>query len=213
MKKSVLQKPIKELITSKGFEHIKANDYAVQAGDGVTKLILRIPSGKNGKGFVLAAQFYDFGAFDGDFSNSFMKQYDFAYELAYGESREYSESEITEATERVLNKYERYIENGATAIKERLDEWTFGDLNEQVRDAVQRYFGVKGIDPYSNEYQAEKAEDLKNNGGAIIASLQEYNSHKDFYDSYEQYGARIVVNERNESVMIDFAHARKWWQE
>ena len=83
MKKSILQKPIKQVLIIKGFEHIKNNDYALICGDKKTKLILRIPDGKNGHGFVLAAQFADFGAFDGNFSNAVMKQYDFAYELAY----------------------------------------------------------------------------------------------------------------------------------
>lgn len=213
MKKSVIQTPIKQKLTAKGFEHIKGNDYAISAGDGLTKLILRIPDGKNKHGFVLAAQFIDFGTFDGDFSNAVMKQYDFAYELAYGESKEYSESVITEATERVLNAYECYILNGASAIKEKLDEWTFGDLDEKIKDAVQSYFGLPAIDPYSKEYQADIAEQMKMNGGAITLSLQKYAEHKDFYDSYEQYDAKILVDEKNECVMISFSPERKWWQE
>ena len=83
MKKSILQKPIKQVLISKGFEHIKNNDYALISADKKTKLILRIPDGKNGHGFILAAQFTDFGTFDGNFSNAVMKQYDFAYDLAF----------------------------------------------------------------------------------------------------------------------------------
>ena len=79
MKKSIIQKPIKLILISKGFEHVKNNDYALMSGDKKTKLILRIPDGKNGQGFILAAQFADFGSFDGNFSNTVMKQYDFAY--------------------------------------------------------------------------------------------------------------------------------------
>ena len=212
MKKSILQKPIKQVLIIKGFEHIKNNDYALICGDKKTKLILRIPDGKNGHGFVLAAQFADFGAFDGNFSNAVMKQYDFAYELAYGESQEYSQSEIVEATERVMSAYACYIADGANAIKDRLNEWTFGDLDEQVKDAVQRYFGLPGVDPYSDDYQKDTAEHLKQNGGAITLSLQEYAEHKEFYDTYEKYGAQILVDEKNGSVMISFASERKWWQ-
>jgi len=212
MKKSILQKPIKEALISRGFEHIKNSDYTLICGDKKTKLILSIPNGKNGHGFVLAAQFADLGAFDGNFSNAIMKQYDFAYDLAYGEVQEYSESEIIEATEKIMGAYACYIADGANAIRERLNEWTFGDLDEQIKDAVQRYFGLPGVDPYSDDYQKNKAEQLKQNGGAITLSLQEYTEHKEFYDAYGQYGAQILVDEKNASVMISFAPERKWWQ-
>ena len=212
MKKSILQKPIKQVLISKGFEHIKNNDYALISVDKKTKLILRIPDGKNGHGFILAAQFAHFDAFDGNFSNAVIKQYDFAYELAYGESQEYSESEIIEATERVMSAYECYITDGANAIKERLNEWTFGDFDERAKDAVQRYFGLPGVDPYSDDYQKETAEQMKMHGGAITLSMQEYTEHKAFYVEYEKYGAQILVDEKNESVMISFSAERKWWQ-
>jgi hypothetical protein len=211
MKKSALQKPIKEILLGKGFERIKPNDYAISAGDGSTKLILRIPDGK--KGFILAAQFADFGVFDGVFANAVMRQYDFAYVMAYGDIKEYSESEIRDATERVLDAYECYLSDGARAIKECLDGWTFGDLDERVRDAVQRHFGLAGIDPYSKEYQVEKSDELKRHGGAIILTLCEYNEHKDFYDSYTLLGGRITVDEKKETVMISFAQERKHVQE
>ena len=141
-----------------------------------------------------------------------MTQYDFAYELAYGEVQEYSESEIIEATEKVMSAYACYFTDGANAIKERLNEWTLGDLDEQVKDAVQRYFGLPGIDPYSDDYQKDTAEQMKQHGGAITLSMQEYTEHKAFYDAYEQYGAQILVNEKIGSVMISFAPKRKWWQ-
>ena len=99
------------------------------------------------------------------------------------------------------------------AIKERLNEWTFGDFDEQVKDAVQRYFGLPGIDPYSDDDQKDTAEQMKMHGGEITLSMQEYTEHKAFYDAYEQYGAQILVDEKNGSVMISFASERKWWQE
>ena len=98
MKKSALQKPIKEILLGKGFERINPNDYAITAGDGSTKLILRIPDGK--KGFILAVQFADFGVFDGVFANAVMRQYDFAYVMAYGDIKEYSESEMNMFSDR-----------------------------------------------------------------------------------------------------------------
>lgn len=56
------------------------------------------------------------------------------------------------------------------------------------------------------------AEHLKQNGGAITFSMQEYIEHKEFYDTYEKYGAQILVDEKNESVMISLSAECKWWQ-
>ena len=53
---------------------------------------------------------------------------------------------------------------------------------------------------------------MKQHGGAITLSMQEYTEHKEFYDTYEKYGAQILADEKNESVMISFASERKWWQ-
>ena len=212
MKKSIIQKPIKQILTNNGFEHAKNNDYILLSNDQKTKLILRIPDGKNGNGFILAVQFSDFGLFDGMFSNAVMKQFDFAYDLAYGESQEYTKSEIIEVTERVIRTYSCYITHGKNAIKEHLDEWTFGDFNEQTKSKVQHYFGLSTIDPYTKDCQVRTATQMKKNGGAIVLSIQEYLQHKEFYDSYEEYGAKIINDTNIESVTISFAEERKWWQ-
>ena len=76
MKKSELQKPIKDTIRKYGFERVKGDDYLVFSKSGNVKLILRIPDGK--RGFILGAQFSGFGYFDSVFSHAAMKQYDYA---------------------------------------------------------------------------------------------------------------------------------------
>ena len=212
MKKSIIQNPIKQILINNGFEHVKNNDYMLLSKDQKTKLILRIPDGKNGNGFILAVQFSDFGSFDGMFSNAVMKQFDFAYDLAYGESQEYSEKDIIEVTERVMRTYDCYISHGKNAIKEHLNEWTFGDFNEQIKSDIQLYFGLSTIDPYSKDYQVYNANQMKKNGGTIVLSIQEYLQHKEFYDSYEEYGAKIINDTNIESITISFAEERKWWQ-
>ena len=51
MKKSLLQKPIKNFLLEHGFEQVKNENYAILAGDRKTKLILKIPNGKKRRRF------------------------------------------------------------------------------------------------------------------------------------------------------------------
>ncbi len=212
MKKSLLQKPIKKVLSEYGFEHIKNENYAINAKDNKTKIILKIPNGKNGNGFVLGAQFSDFGEFDGFITHATMRQFDYAYELAYAESYEYTEEQIQEVLSRILDNYKVYINEGASAIKEHIDTWTFGDLSDMDRDAILRYFELSGIDGYSSEYQKEVADRMIN-GGAVHISLSEYLEHKDFYDSYQNFNAKICIDEKSEQVTINFFAQRKWYQQ
>ena len=212
MKKSLLQKPIKSILLEYGFEHIKNESYAINAKDNKTKIILKIPNGKNGNGFVLGAQFSDFGVFDGLIAHAVMRQFDYAYELAYPESYEYTEQQIREILHRLLDDYKVYICEGASAIKARIDTWTFGDLSDMNRDAILRYFELSGIDPYSLEYQNEVVSQMVN-GGAMNIALSEYLEHKDFYDSYQDYNAKISIDEKSERATINFFAQRKWYQQ
>ena len=212
MKKSILQKPIKRILLEKGFEHTKNDSYAIVSGDSKTKIILNIPSGKNGRGFVLGAQFSDFGKFDGIITHAVMHQFDYAYQIAYPETYEYTEEQIEEVLHKLLTDYHSYITVGASAIKERIDEWTFGDFSERERALILQYFGLPGIDPYSEEYQKEKA-DLMSNGGMISMPLSEYLDHKDFYDNYKEYGAKIDVDEKNSKVRIHFFYKPKLYSQ
>ena len=211
MKKSLLQKPIKEILFKRGFEHIKGDSFAINSDDGITKIIIRIPSGKNGCGFLLGAQFADFGTFDGLITNATMRQFDYSYELAYPESHEYTDEQIQEVTSRLLADYDVYIKEGAAAIKARIDNWTFGNLSDYIRDKILRYFGLKGIDQYSLEYQGTVAERMIN-GGAEFIALSEYLDHKEFYDNYQNFNAKIIVDEKSDQVMICFSD-RKWYQQ
>lgn len=210
MKKSDLQKPIKAALYAYGFEHVRGDDYAFLSSDN-TKLVLRIPDGN--KGFILGAQFSSMGKYDGVFAHCAMLQYDHAYLLAYGKIKEYSDDEIKAAIEKVLAEYDPYLANGAAEIGGRLDEWTFGDLDEQVRDRILRYFGHVGIDPYSDEYLAKKAQELSSKAGMIVLTGEEYAEHKVFYDRYIEYGAEIVSNDKAGEVHIVFRETRKWYQQ
>ena len=213
MKKSLLQKQIKNFLLEHGFEQFKNENYAILAGDCKTKLILKIPNGKNGSGFVLGAQFEDFGTFDGILTNAVMRQFDFAYELAFPQTYEYTDEQIADVLQRLWTAYLPYINEGAEAIKARIDQWTFGDNSEKERGLVLRYFGFPGIDPYSKEYQEEKADFMNDHGGMIVIPLQEYLEHREFYDNYQNYHAKISMDKKYNEVQIHFFSQPKWYQQ
>ncbi len=210
MKKSYVHKLIKQEIAKVGFERVKGDDYALIAGDGKTKLILRLPDGQ--RGFLLCAQFPDLGEYNGNSKKCLMRQFDFFGELAFFTVQEFTDEQIVDATRRVVDAYQIYIEQGAEAIKERIEEWSFGDWDEKIRDSVLRYFGLPGIDPYSEEYRKEKVAQMSGSG-AICMTLEEYLVHKEFYDGYEAYNATISVDEKQGSVMIHFHYQTPWYQQ
>jgi len=212
MKKSTLQKPIKQILAERGFAHVKGDSYAVDLGDGKTKIILGIPSGKNGRGFVFGVQFADLGPYDGLIAHAVMRQYDYAYELAYPESYEYTDLQIQEVVRRLLADYEIYLREGVSAIRKRIDAWTFGDLSDASRDTILRYLGLDGTDPYSMAYRDQIAEQMVD-GGSMCLPLSEYLGHKDFYDSYLDCNAKICIDQEREQVTIQFFAQRKWYQQ
>lgn len=210
MKKSLLQKPIREILEKNGFTRVKGDDYESLSPDGGTKIIIRIPDGK--KGFIIGAQFAHIGAFDGLLSHAAMKQFDFAYELAFASVKEYEAEEITDSALKVIEAYKAYAQNGEAEIKNRIDEWTFGDTDENEKDILRKYLGLSGIDPYSDEYFEETLFRMAN-GGSKLIPLPEYAEHKDFYDGYTEHGASISANEKDNTVTIFFPPQKKWYQQ
>ena len=210
MKKSELQKPIRSVIEKFGFLRIKGDYYALDSKDLKTKLCLRIPDGK--KGFILGVQFSDFGSFDGIEAHSVMQQFDHAYDLAYGITKDYSEEEILSVTEQVCSDYKPYYIFGAEEIKRKIEHWTFGDFDESFRNNVLQYLGQTQIDPYSEEYLQNNADELTRNGGMIVLTEDEYMNHKSFYDKYIEHGAKIEIKGETQVVTISFFDTRKWYQ-
>ena len=206
MKKSLLQKPIREKFSELGFVRVKNDDYACASADGQVKLIVRFPDGS--KGFLLGAQLTAGGAFDGLLSHALMRQYDFAYELGWASTKEYSEEEIRAVTDRVAEKCKVYVDGGMNALRERVKEWTFGDLDEGLRDRIVRLLGLPGIDPYADEYRRKTAEDLAGRG-EIVLPLEEYMAHREFYDGYAELSGTLSINESTNTATIDF-HGRRW---
>ena len=106
MKKAALQKPIAEICHRNGFEKSKGNDYTRMDEAEELRYVLRIPDGR--KGFIFGAQFPDLGESDGLLSHCMLRQFDFAYELAYGDTKEYTAEEIQSSAESVLDFYRPY---------------------------------------------------------------------------------------------------------
>ena len=208
MKKSLLQKPIREALSELGFERVKRDDYARYSEDGQVKLILRLPDGN--KGFLLGAQLAAGGPFDGLLSHALMRQYDFAYDLAWASTKEYSEEEIRAVTDRVAESCMFYIEGGLSELRDHIQEWTFGDLDEGLRDRILLLLGLPGIDPYSDEYRRKTAEDLAGRG-EIVLPLEEYMAHREFYDGYKDLSGTLSIHESANQVTIDF-HGRRWFE-
>ena len=208
MKKSLLQKSIREKFSELGFERVKRDDYARYSEDGQVKLILRLPDGN--KGFLLGVQLAAGGPFDGLLSHALMRQYDFAYDLAWASTKEYSEEEIRAVTDRVAESCRVYVEGGLQALRERVKEWTFGELDEGLRDRVLQLLGLPGIDPYSEEYRRKTAEDLAGRG-EIVLPLEEYMAHREFYDGYKELSGKLLINKSANTVTIDF-HGRRWFE-
>ena len=117
MKKALLQKPIREVLYGIGFTHVKNDDYARLSNDGQVKLIVRIPDGN--KGFIIGAQLADYGAFDGLLSHAQLRQYGFAYELAYASTKDYSDEAIISAANRLTKTCKQYIDGGLSALQNR----------------------------------------------------------------------------------------------
>ncbi len=209
MKKSLLQKPIREVFSGMRFVRVKNDDYASVSADGQVKLIVRFPDGS--KGFLLGVQLAEGGPIDGLLSHALMRQYDFAYELGWASTKEYSEEEIRAVTDRVAEKCRVYVDGGLTELRDRRQKWTFGDLDEGLRDRVLRLLGLPGVDPYSDAYRQKTAEDLAGRG-EIALTMEEYMAHREFYDGYLELSGTLHRNESANTVTIDFS-GRKWFEE
>ncbi len=205
MTKAEFQSIIKSALTARGFTKTKgrSHEYFLDAPDGITRFVLRVPDMK--RGFVLGAQFADFGGCDGWFTHTVMAQYDFESLLAFPMELGVTEEDTRAGVAQVLTAYEPYFAEGKAAIAERLDQWAYGGFDERVKDSIGQYFGLAPIDPYSEEYRREQGEYHRGRDGAMILTAEEYAAHKEFYDGYAEYGGRIVPDEKRGEVWIHFS--------
>ena len=103
-----------------GFEKKGALDYCKPAEDGETKIIVRSPDMI--QGFLVGAQFADYGAYDGVFKKSRIRYYEYELLLCNADSEKYSESDIGEAVKTVINGIGSYLSHGKAAIRDDIEK-------------------------------------------------------------------------------------------
>lgn len=153
-------------------------------------------------GFVIGAQFNDYGDFNGEMKCAPVKSFEFELLLHFASVYDYTEDQIIDATKEVCERVAQYVEKGRSAIAENIDLWTFGQLSEKERNEILKCVGLSPIDPYSDEYLKNKSAELRSNHGSLSIPLDEYHSHKNFYDKFAESGCRIIVDENIARVMI-----------
>ena len=200
MKKSDLHKPIIDYLSKHGYEKVNELCYSILSQDNSVKYIIRMPDMING--FIIGAQFINYGEFDGDIKNAPMKNFEFEMLLIYAKKYDYKLDEIMDAIKIVCDKMQIYIKTNRSEIKSHLNEWTFGLYSEKEKNDILSCLGLPILNPYSIEYLKETANKLKKNQGCISFPFDEYYQHKDYYDEYITYGCKVVLDKKLERVMI-----------
>ena len=200
MEKRILTKIIGKYLLDKGYTKVDTLCYSVLSKDESVKFIIRIPDMTFG--FLIGAQLDNYGEFDGKFKCAPIKNYEFELLLNFASHYDYSENDILEATKKVCERIEQYVVANKSAITNDIDSWAFGVSSEKVRNEILECLGLPPIDPYSDEYLINKAKELRSNYGSLSIPLDEYISHKSFYDRFAEQGCKIVTDDKLGRVMI-----------
>ena len=201
MEKRIFNKIIKQQMLSYGFEKTGSLEYAKEALDGTTKIVVRAPSQISG--FVVGAQFRDFGDYSGKIAKTCMKYQEYELVLCIASIKDYSEEEIISGVRTVMDGIAVYLREGRDAIRERINQWEFGLLDEAEQNRIYAYFGLPLIDPYSDNYILKQIEDLYKQGGHSMLTLEEYYSHQAHYDQYAAHGCRIDIGKEFVTISYD----------
>lgn len=195
MEKRNFNKIIKQLLLSYGFEKIGVFDYVKESVDGVTKVVVRAPD--QTYGFCIGIQFKDFLTDYADYSGRFSKIC-MAYNqpsqlLPFASKFDYSKEDVENAINILIKRIEPFLNSGKKAIRDTINQWTFGLLSEQRQNDIFSYFKMPLIDPYSDEYILKNIEEWHKQGGKTMMSIDEYENHKEHYDKYTKYGCQISI--------------------
>ena len=207
MEKRLFNKLIKEQMLSYGFEKTGTRDYAKEAVDGITKIIVCVPDDSHD--FCVGVQFKDFGQKYCDYSGKFSKRC-MAYEgiprqLSLFESAyECSEERIVDMVKNVMNSIDIFLQKGKNAVYENIDQWISSIImDEKKENDIYAYFGMPLIDPYSDSYILKQIEELYKQGGASMMSLDEYYNHKEHYEKYAEHGCTIDIGKEFVKISYD----------
>lgn len=195
MEKRIFNKIIKQLLLSYGFEKISVYDYAKESVDGVTKVVIRAPD--QTYGFCIGIQFKDFltdyADYSGKFSKICMSYNQSSPLLPFASHYDYSEEDINNAVKTLIKRIDPFLKEGKIAIRDKINEWTFGLSSEQRQNDIFSYFKMPLINPYSDEYILKHVEEWHKQGGKTMISLDEYENHKEHYDKYAKCGCQISI--------------------
>ncbi len=210
--KRAFNKTVKEHFTSLGYTpHKNRKDYYIDAPDGVTRLVVRIPDGK--QGFEIGAQFADFRTPDGS-RPSLVALTVCQHLLLDAAEKDYSPAEIQAAAKTVTDTLAPYIVGGKELIRANMNDFYENDplrwaaphreYNEPGAEQAQRYFGFPPVDVYSDEYRAYQAKQLRDNwaGRTCSVDMDAYLEHKEYYDGFLELGCTVVPMEDIRRVWI-----------
>ena len=196
MEKRLFNKTIKEQMRSYGFEKIGTQDYAKEALDGTTKIIVRVPDEDHD--FCVGVQFKDFGKEYSDYSGKFSRRC-----MAYsGVPRQFSlfecpydfsEDRIVDMVKSIMTNIEVFLKKGHEAVRDEIDQWISSVISEKQQNDIYAYLGMPLIDPYSDSYTLKQVEEWYKQGGKSMMSLDEYYNHKEHYDKYMEHGCQIDI--------------------
>lgn len=190
---------------SYGFEKTGTRDYAKEAADGITKIVIRVPD--ETINFSVGVQFKDFGKEYSDYSGKFSKIC-MAYssvprDLTFAPIADYSEEQVLDMVKNVMNSIDIFLQKGKDAVYENIYAWLYSVIDERKENDIYAYFGMPLIDPYSDSYILKQIEELYKQGGASMMSLDEYYSHKEHYDKYAEHGCTIDIGKEFVKISYD----------
>jgi hypothetical protein len=200
MEKRILTKTIGKYLIDRGYTKVDTLSYSILSKDESVKFIIRIPDMTFG--FLIGAQLDNYGEFDGKFKCAPIKNYEFELLLNFASCYNYSENEMLEATQKVCERIDQYVAANRSAITNDIDSWAFGSDSERVRNEILVSLGLPPIDPYSDDCLINKVKELKSNYGSFSVPLEEYVSHKSFYDRFADHGCKIYTDDKSDIVMI-----------
>ena len=206
MEKRLFNKLIKEEMLSYGFEKTGTRDYAKEAADGITKIIIRVPD--ETINFAVGVQFKDFGKGYSDYSGKFTKRC-MAYgavprDLIFAPIADCSQDRVLDMVKNVMNSIDVFLQKGKDAVYENIDQWISSIvMDEKKENDIYAYFGMPLIDPYSDSYILKQIEELYKQGGASMMSLDEYYNHKEHYDKYAERGCTIDIGKEFVKISYD----------
>ena len=196
MEKRLFNKIMKEQMLSYGFEKTGTQDYAKEAVDGITKIIVRVPDAEHD--FCVGVQFKnfekDYSDYLGKFSKRCMSYSSVPRQFALFECPyDSSEDRIVDMVKNVMNSIEVFLQKGREAVRDEIDKWISSVTSEEKKNDIYAYLGMPLIDPFSDSYILEKVEEWYKCGVKSTMPLDEYYGHKEHYDKYIEHGCQIEI--------------------